>query len=443
MTTDYSEISSSSGYKTSSSKGDSENVNGCDNDIATENGSTSNERQNLNKKTKICDPKDNNYYLPKSPYQWEPKILPNRPSILKAKAQKPLNKSAAFINDGCDIDTIDQNDRTYSRSDSIFLRVKSASNVCLKEDRKDCADKNEVKPKSTTRRAMSAIIPSYVSENAAKRPESFHEFSSKRIGSANFDAFPTKRKYSGKLECPDEDCKNNTKIKENKHRPRSSSVSSLSTKSTFKENRPASCTESIFQRIKYSKQKDGYSHVRIFSDSGNSRKSMKSKLPLRKYKSASNLINGSVEENFNSDSAILKMNKDIPSSRASSNRCMSASEINNSEKPKQTYPPHMKHHDIRRLEAISKQSEQNFDRLERDREALTQHEKELLMLDKISLNSVEKKKIMEKARDTMKNKNVITPSERSKFISEQVIGLFIYFTSYKSIIKDLLFFNFN
>ncbi|KAF2365250.1 hypothetical protein FHG87_003991 [Trinorchestia longiramus] len=81
--------------------------------------------------------------------------------------------------------------------------------------------------------------------------------------------------------------------------------------------------------------------------------------------------------------------------------------------------PHQKHHDFRRLKEIFSAPRPEYDRLARDRETLTQYEKEMLMLSKLQ-KAPDKDKMMNAAEKQLAIKEEETPEARSAAMFKQV-----------------------
>ena len=102
-------------------------------------------------------------------------------------------------------------------------------------------------------------------------------------------------------------------------------------------------------------------------------------------------------------------------------RSKSANVTGIGQQPKREELPHQKHHDFRKLKEIFNCPRPTYDRLKRDRETLTQHEKELLILLKIKRESKKKLEAITIAEEELKQKQEITPDQRSDALLKQVI----------------------
>ena len=127
-------------------------------------------------------------------------------------------------------------------------------------------------------------------------------------------------------------------------------------------------------------------------------------------------------------------------------RCKSAFDIVDRQLTREELP-HQKHHDFRKLKEIFNCPRPTFDRLLRDRETLTQYEKELLIIEKIKDESQKQKDSIKLVENELKRKQEVTPDKRSEVLLKQVIYVYIY--SYRiylcailCVFKDFEMFNF-
>ena len=83
--------------------------------------------------------------------------------------------------------------------------------------------------------------------------------------------------------------------------------------------------------------------------------------------------------------------------------------------------PHQKHYDFRRLKKIFSCPRRYYDRLERDRETLTQYEKEQLLLEKMKKGTKSRKQqIIAMGEKELKVHKGMTLTERSNALLKQV-----------------------
>ena len=177
----------------------------------------------------------------------------------------------------------------------------------------------------------------------------------------------------------------------------------------YYRSRSASSIPSVFSRVEGS------------GSLVSSAKSSKSKGPTQDLseKTGQVLVNNS-QEDTKAKSKPLSIGNQTKIGSSKSRRSKSAHNLHGENSSKRKELPHQRHHDIRKLKEIFSNPKPVYDRLKRDRETLTQHEKEILMLEKMKNESKEQLEAIEAAQEQLKLKDELTPDQKSGILLKQV-----------------------